>query len=113
MTYVLPLICATAIAVGQLLFKHSAHSLAGDPRLWRLVTFPAFLSALLLYGAATIGWVYALKTAPLSKVYPFMALAFVFVPLLSWLIFGEVPTARYAFGIVFICAGILLTVTPA
>jgi drug/metabolite transporter (DMT)-like permease len=49
-----------------------------------------------------------LRTAALSVVYPLYALAFVLVPLLGWMLFGEPMTARHWFGAVLIVGGVWL-----
>lgn len=103
---------ALMMATGQILFKHGAD---GIPRLSRLSDFPALLTnasilaALVLYAVATAFWVFLLQRIPLSRAYPFAALAFVLVPLLAWMIFGERLGLRYALGAGFIAFGVYLT----
>ncbi|MGR9074271.1 MAG: EamA family transporter [Gammaproteobacteria bacterium] len=65
-------------------------------------------SALLIYGLATLLWVYALKLAPLSVTYPFMALAFIIVPTLSFLVLNEPIDMRIALGTLLIVSGLLV-----
>lgn len=103
------LVCVLGISVGQILFKHSANSLGKNSSLLRLFLFPPFIIAIIIYSITTIVWVYALIEIKLNQAYPFMALAFVFVPFFSWLIFRESMSLRYAIGIALICTGILLT----
>ena len=69
---------------------------------------PAMLAALVVYGAATLLWVWVLRTASLGVVYPLYALAFVLVPLLGWVLFGEPMTARHWVGAGLIVAGVWL-----
>jgi drug/metabolite transporter (DMT)-like permease len=100
------------LSIGQILFKRSADSgpplrqvgdfmaLAGNVYLW---------AALLLYGSATVFWIYMLQQVPLSRAYPFAALSFVLVPCLAWIIFGDAITPRYMAGIVLIIAGMWLS----
>ena len=45
--------------------------------------------AVALYAAATLLWVRILTTVPLSRAYPFVALAFVLVPAAGYLFFHE------------------------
>jgi drug/metabolite transporter (DMT)-like permease len=100
--------CVLAIASGQLLFKLSATSLS-ENGLRGVVLSPSLLGALTIYGLATVGWIWQLQSIELSRAYPFMALSFVVVPLLSALVLNEPIDARYWAGTVMIIGGILLT----
>lgn len=62
--------------------------------------------ALAIYGTATLAWIYLLRTTELSKVYPIMALSFVFVPLAARAFFGEEITPLYWVGIFLIVFGV-------
>jgi drug/metabolite transporter (DMT)-like permease len=104
---------ALILAAGQLLFKLAAdrappiselnglRHLLGDPILWL---------ALLLYGAATLLWIFLLQRVALSHAYPFAALAFVLVPLGAALFFGERLSSGFFVGSALIAVGIWLTV---
>jgi drug/metabolite transporter (DMT)-like permease len=107
---------AVMLAVGQLLFKRAADSnpplhrvadvvgLAGNAYLW---------GALLVYGGATIYWIYLLQQMPLTRAYPFAALGFILVPALAWLAFGDTITLRYMIGICFVVLGLYLSGGPS
>ena len=84
------LICVCGIAVGQLLFKCTADSQSLSGSYLHPRTLLWLLSALLLYGITTFGWIWTLQQSPLSRIYPWMALAFVIVPLLSAVLLGTV-----------------------
>ncbi|MCZ2338969.1 MAG: hypothetical protein LC127_12440 [Chitinophagales bacterium] len=45
----------------------------------------------------------------MGKVYPLMALAFVFVPLASYFLFGERFNITYCIGVIMILIGVILT----
>lgn len=100
------------IAVGQLLFKHTAQSV-GQPKgaswLLLLMQSPGFWVALVLYGASTILWVKILSSIPLNRAYPFVALSYVIVPVVGYLIFDELLTMRYLLGISLIIAGVVIS----
>ena len=83
------LLCVCGIAAGQLLFKCTADSQALSGSYLHPRTLLWLLSALLLYGVTTFGWIWTLQQGPLSRIYPWMALAFVIVPLLSAVLLGE------------------------
>lgn len=105
---------AMALGVGQLLFKLAAERLVlgrgGAALALSFVGWPMAL-ALVVYGATTVLWVYLLNGLPLSRAYPFIALAFAFVPLMSWLVFGDALDLRYAFGLVLMLAGLYFVAT--
>jgi drug/metabolite transporter (DMT)-like permease len=106
-------LCVFALAVGQILFKLSARAVAGAQGvadLLRLLQHPWFILALAVYGAATLLWVWLLREIPLTVAYPFFALSFVLVPLLGWLLLGEVVGWTYWLGIALIMAGIYTTI---
>ncbi|MBP8924988.1 MAG: EamA family transporter [Pseudomonadales bacterium] len=65
-------------------------------------------AALLLYLLAAALWIHVLRQVDLTQVYPFMALSFVIVPLLSIMFLGEQIDFRYATGVLLIIGGILL-----
>lgn len=100
-----------ALALGQILFKRA--SLGVDPTqggwLLQVARAPALWMALILYAAATVIWVRILATLPLSRAYPFMALAFVLVPAAGYFFFREPITLRFMCGTGFIIVGVLLT----
>ena len=103
-------LCVVMIASGQLLFKLSTNAMRA-PGLEGLLNprALAFLAvALVVYGAATLAWVWVLRQAPLSRIYPFMALAFVLVPLGSKVFLGEPLAPQYWAGVGLLVAGLIL-----
>ena len=100
------------LAVGQLLFKKSGLSIRGLPlgeALVNLAQLPAFYAALVLYGLATLLWVWLLSRVTLMQAYPWVAAGVVIIPLLSAAVFGERVNATYWLGAALIVAGILIT----
>jgi drug/metabolite transporter (DMT)-like permease len=61
-----------------------------------------------LYGLLTGLWVYLLTFTPLSRAYPFVALAFVLTPLLASRLFGEALKPSFFLGLAAIVAGLLV-----
>jgi drug/metabolite transporter (DMT)-like permease len=106
------LVCVVTLAIGQLLFKLSANSTL-EPgvsfSIRNLATNPWFVASLLLYGSATLLWVWILRSVPLSVAYPFFALSFVFVPFLGQIILGEEVNQIYWVGIGLIVLGVTFT----
>ena len=103
---------AAGMAGGQLLFKAAALRYASEAplgeRLLSLVQNVYFLVAVVLYVALTVLWVWLLTFTPLSRAYPFVALAFAITPLLAGFVFGEAVTVRLMLGIGLILCGLLL-----
>ncbi len=102
---------AALISVGQLLFKRAANSVADSDvigALPKLAANPAIWAALVLYGIATALWVFILRTTPLSLAYPFVALGFIILPILSWWLFEEKLDWSLGIGTILIVCGMLV-----
>ena len=105
---------AASMATGQVLFKLGAlkappaEGLSG----WlHLIFQPVVLSALCLYAASTLLWLWLLQRIPLTTAYPFAALAFLLVPFGGWVFFKEPLNTRYLIGVGLILGGVILTST--
>ena len=110
MTYVLAVICVVGIAIGQILFKLTANSLAETGSIFASKTLTVLFCALALYGLTTLLWIYVLQKGNLSRIYPIMALSFVFVPILSHFVLGEKFNTQYFLGVAVLIGGIVLTI---
>lgn len=110
MTYLIAVICVIGIAVGQILFKLSAASLKQTGSFFDPKTLAILFTAFALYGLTTIAWVWVLQKIDLGRVYPLMAMAFVLVPIGSYLFLGEKFQAQYFFGVALIVIGIIVAV---
>lgn len=109
----LTILCVSLIALGQLLFKSAASQWKVEGWSWATVSgllSPTMLAALMIYGVATVMWVYVLRTVPLSVAYGFFALAFVIVPVLAHFALGERLSANVLMGGGLIVVGILVAV---
>ncbi|MDP9137893.1 MAG: EamA family transporter [Pseudomonadota bacterium] len=103
------------IAVGQILFKlvstgqAEVRSVSGslvyiaDWRLWL---------ALILYGSATFAWLAAIRKIPINQAYMFMALSYVYLPVISWAVLGERFSLAQAAGLALILAGLYFSMSP-
>ena len=102
---------AVAMAGGQMLFKTAALRGAGNgplaERIAGILLNGYFFAALILYAALTVLWVWILSFTPLSRAYPFVALAFALTPALGGLVFAEPVSMRLVIGIVLILCGLL------
>ncbi len=108
------LACVLGISAGQILFKLASSSIPVNLDTTAWLNFAAnkyFLAALVIYGAATILWILALKRVDLFVAYPFMALAFVIVPCASYYFLGEPLTSRTFIGAALIISGLIISVS--
>ncbi|WP_237886271.1 4-amino-4-deoxy-L-arabinose-phospho-UDP flippase [Pseudomonas sp. PGPR40] len=110
MTYIVAMICVFGIAAGQILFKMSASSLHKTGSFFDITTATIICSAFALYGITTIGWIWVLQKSDLGRIYPLMALAFVLVPIGSYLFFQERFNPQYFVGVTLIIGGIIVAV---
>jgi multidrug transporter EmrE-like cation transporter len=103
---------AVGMAVGQVLFKAAALRYLPDgtatERAFSLIFNAYFLGAVALYVALTVLWVWLLTFIPLSRAYPFVALAFAITPLLSAMLFAEPVTAKLLAGMVLLMCALLV-----
>ena len=102
---------AGGMSAGQLLFKMTANSygtadVGGVGRLLGLCYNLYFLSALVLYAGFALLWVWILSFTPLSRAYPFVALAFALTPLLAGSLFGETISLRLIIGLLLMLGGL-------
>jgi drug/metabolite transporter (DMT)-like permease len=107
---VLSLASTLGISFGQILFRVSAQRI--DPQRWIATTLgnPWLWAALVVYAVATVLWVHVLRTAPLSRVYPLIALAFIVVPLLDTLLLGEPLRLQSLIGGAVIVVGVVIAI---
>ena len=108
--YIILVICVFATSCANVLLKSSANTLKSLPSTWALAFEPVFILALFLYGSTVLAFMWCLKEVPLNKAYLFMSLAYVFVPLLSWIFFGETISIRYVISVLLILGGILVAI---
>ena len=109
------LLCAYAVGMscGQVLFKMAAmrpafaHGTMVE-RLLSLLQNSYFLLAVLIYAAFAVAWVWLLSFTPLSRAYPFVALAFALTPLLGGVFFAESISPRLILGLLFVLGGLFL-----
>jgi drug/metabolite transporter (DMT)-like permease len=106
--YALAVICVLGIAAGQVMFKYSAVALNEASTLFAIKPLLFFGATMALYGITSIGWVLILRHAELGKIYPVMALAFVFVPAASYFLFGERFSSGYLAGSALIGVGLII-----
>jgi drug/metabolite transporter (DMT)-like permease len=105
----LTLASVTLVAIAQILFELAARRVRFEGWAWETVaswsTLPMALA--LLVSAAGAGlWIWALRSARLSVVYPLYALTFVLVPLFDRALFATPLSMRYWIGAAIIVGGV-------
>lgn len=95
------------LSLGQVLFKAASSQIVVDqPMSW--MSLP-LLSALMIYGIATLMWLVVLSRVPLSFAFPFYGLAFLLVPVLAALLLREPLRWPVLLGGAVILCGIAIT----
>lgn len=111
--HLLAILCVLGIATGQVMFKYSAIAINQAGSIFSMQPLLLLTGTMALYGVTSIGWVLILRHAELGKIYPIMALAFVFVPIASYFLFGEKFSGGYFAGSAMIAAGLILIVSTS
>jgi drug/metabolite transporter (DMT)-like permease len=99
------------LAAGQILFKLAAARIRVGS--WRetlisLAMNPYLIVGVALYGITTALWVLVLRDVPISRAYPFTALAMIVVPAVGLAFFGESFSWTLVVGGVLLVAGIVV-----
>jgi multidrug transporter EmrE-like cation transporter len=101
---------AVLLSMGQVLFKLVAQTSDPLDNMSNIIGLAGniwFYASIFCYGLSTLLWIYILQKLPLSYAYPFVAIGFILVPILSHFIFGETLKPQYFLGIAFIVIGII------
>ena len=96
--------------MGQILFKATANAAAGSTL---LAPRPIALAVLAfgIYGGASILWILLLQHVPLSRVYPYLGLSFIIVPIAAYFLLGEALMPRHMLGSALIAFGVVVAVS--
>ncbi len=110
-------IFAAGMALGQFLFKSAAQGIGASgsssfadqaSHLFKLALDPLFLLAMVLYLGLSLFWTWILTFTPLSRAYPFGALAIVFTLIAGVVLFRESIGPLHLAGSAFILIGIVM-----
>ena len=117
LNYVLILASVMIISGGQLAFKYAANKIQVGSNATlvemarvNVVPISIIVLALTMYLISTVAWVQALRSIPLSVAFMFNSLAFVIIPVLSWVFFGERMNSGMILGTFLIILGIAVIV---
>jgi drug/metabolite transporter (DMT)-like permease len=100
-----------ALSSGQILFKLAATSFTYNPNSIVASFFDLkLICALIVYAIATVMWLMVLRTMPLRLAYPFVALAFIIVPIMAHYLLGESLSWKTFAGAVLIGVGVWISI---
>jgi len=97
-------------AVGQLCLKYGVNQLGagvGPVQVLKGIFTPYVLAGFVCYGLSSLFYLWVLSKLSLSFAYPFVALSFVMVTVLSWWLLGEALPGLRILGVALIMAGVL------
>ena len=103
--YIQLLFVVILMSLGQILFKYAAN----DSNKYFGVLNIKLILALTVYLFSAFLWVYILRAIPLKTAYPFVALAFIIVPFLASIFFGEILSWNNYLGALIILIGVIIT----
>ena len=101
----LVLCCTVLGAAAQVLMKTGANALA-TVGIGGVITSVPLMSGCFLYGISTVLLVLALREGELSRLYPIIALTYVWVTILSVVVFQEAISHFKIVGVTAIVAGV-------
>jgi drug/metabolite transporter (DMT)-like permease len=104
------LACTLMVGAAQVLIKLGANRLGADAGLEKtllgIFTIPQLFAGYCLYGIFAVLLIYALRHGQLSILYPLIALGYVWVAILSVLVFHETMNSMKIAGVAIIIAGV-------
>ena len=106
---ILLLLTVVLLSFGQVLFKLAAMEIKNIDISSLLQ--PKLILGLCVYGIATVLWIATLRQTPLHIAYPFVGLAFLIVPALSWFWLDEQISLNTIVGGVTILIGVWIAVS--
>jgi drug/metabolite transporter (DMT)-like permease len=102
-------------AVGQVCLKSGLLVLGERAPLFEVFTAMfrnwLVLGGFVAYGVSSLLWLFVLSRLPLSYAYPMVALNYVFVTILAWLVLSEVVPPRRILGLAIIFVGVVVFAT--
>ncbi|MDI6603665.1 MAG: EamA family transporter [Thermoanaerobacteraceae bacterium] len=106
MIYFLVAVNVVLLVSGQILWKIGIENADGLKEVIMSLFSPYVILGIILYGIATVIWLYVLSKGKFSIVYPLQSTAYILGVFAAWLIFKEyIPFTRWI-GIAFIFIGI-------
>lgn len=98
--------CTFLGAAAQVLMKMGANALPAGASVVQMLTCLPLLAGLAVYGLSTVLLILALRNSELSLMYPIIALTYVWVMILSVVIFHETLNVFKVVGVLVIVGGV-------
>ena len=99
------LVCTLFTSAAQAFYKFGVDNLT--PTFLGVITNIPIILGLMLYGVGSLIMIKALKGADLSLLYPIIALSYIWVTILSALLFGEIINFYKIIGLILIICGVV------
>ncbi|ATA61465.1 EamA family transporter [Geobacillus stearothermophilus] len=99
------------LVTGQFLWKYGMMHRSFEPdvlSIIKLLLSPWILLGLIIYGAATVVWLFILSRVPLSIAYPLQSTAYVLAVVGAYVLFGEPLSWVKIAGVILIMLGVSL-----
>jgi drug/metabolite transporter (DMT)-like permease len=100
------LLTVILVSVGQVMFKYVSLLITANNPVLGFKVLSYIVLAFFISGCGTLIYIALLRSMTLSKAYPFMAMSFVIVPVLSCFFYGDKLSISYFAGIALIVIGI-------
>lgn len=99
------------LSIGQVLFKYASTKIDidNDGLLSGIIFNPTVIFAVFIYGLATVCWMIVLTGVELRIAYPYAALAFLIVPVLSYFFLKEPISLNTFIGALIILVGVYVS----
>lgn len=113
--FIFALFTVLIISAGQILFKLAAEGIdvSGKGLLHSFLFNWQLIVALVVYGIATISWLFVIRGVPMRVAYPIAALSFIIVPILSAIFLGESITFKTLLGGFVILFGVYVSTSSS
>lgn len=100
------------LVAGQTLWKLgiAAHPFRGVGGAFLALFTPYIFAGIILYGIATVVWIYLLSRLPISMLYPLQSLAYVLTVIVAVLMFHEHVSVLRWMGVAIILIGVAFVV---
>jgi drug/metabolite transporter (DMT)-like permease len=117
MSYVYVMLTVLLTVYGQIVIKWQVSQAGQFPAdaydrmhfLWTLMVNPWVASSFAAALVAALSWMVAMTKLQLSHAYPFVALSFALVLLLSWALLNEPLTWQKVAGVILIGCGVIIS----
>jgi len=102
------ILIVSLISAGQLLFKLASLLIVENNPVFGFKVLGVIFLSFLISGIGSLVYISLLRTIPLSIAYPFMALSYIAVPIMSYVFYNDSININYYVGITFVIVGLIV-----